>query len=213
MAQLARPDADQATGNWSSTPLWSKVDEGSSGDDTTIASANNTNGDNADLRLSDVADPASSSGHIIRAAWNKNATGGHTIDAIAELWQGVPGTGTLIATLTVNDIGATEQTDTHALTGTEADNITDYADLFLRVSRQGDTGGNPTGRRSLVVDFCELEVPDAAKIVNVGLASETDTARTAAAGPSPTIQCSSSIRRGNRSGCFIRPFCGSMACT
>lgn len=162
MAQFARPASDTATGSWTSTPLWSKVDEGATGDNVTITSADNTSPDNADFACTSVTDPTSSSGHILRAAWNKSATAGHTINAILELWQGTPGTGTLIATLTTNNIGATEQTDTYTLSGTEADNITNYAALSLRLSRQGDTGGNPSTRRSLVCDFCELEVPDAA---------------------------------------------------
>lgn len=161
MAQFARPDADQATGGWATTPLWSKVNEGATGDDVVITSANNTSPDNADLRLSDVTDPSVSTGHIIQAAWNKDASGGHVIDAVTELWQGIPDTGSLIATLSVTGIGATEQTDTYTLNGTETDNITDYTDLYLRVSRQGDKGGPGGNRRSLVADFVELKVPNA----------------------------------------------------
>lgn len=162
MAQFARPASDSATGSWSSTPLWSKIDEGSPGDDTTITSDNNTSPDNADFTINSVTDPESSSSHVLRAAWNKDSSGGHSINAVLELYQGDPaGAGSLIATLSVTGIGATEQEDSYTLNGTEADNITDYSDLYLRLSRQGDTGGNPNGRRSLVVDFAELEVPDA----------------------------------------------------
>lgn len=161
MAQFLRPDADQATGSWSATPLWSKVDEGSPGDDTTIASADNSSPDDADLRLSDpAASPVVDTGHILRAAWNKSAAGGHAINAVLELWQGVPGTGSLVATLSVTNIGDTEVVSTYTLSTGEAANISDYTDLYLRVSRQGDTGGPPGNRRSLVVDFVELEVPD-----------------------------------------------------
>ena len=161
MAQFSRPSSDQATGSWSATPLWSKIDDAvASADGTTISSDDNTSPDNADLQLSSVTDPQSSEGHIIRALWNKDASGGHTINAVCELWEGVPGTGTLRATLSSSGIGSTPATDSYTLSTAEADAISDYGNLYFRVSRQGDTGGNPNGRRSLVVDAVELEVPD-----------------------------------------------------
>lgn len=166
MAQILLPDQDIATGTWSATPLWSKVDDDStvnaSGDGTTILSGNNTSPDNADLGLTSGSDPGASTNHILRARWNKDSSGGHSINAVLELWEGTPGTGTLIATLSVTGIGATEQEDTYTLSSAEADSITDYSNLNLRVSRQGDTGGNPNDRRSLVVDLVEFEIPDAA---------------------------------------------------
>lgn len=162
MAQFARPDADQAAGSWTTTPLWSDVDEGTPGDDVVITSdavGNNTNTSNADLRLSNVVDPAVSTGHIIRARWNHD-TPPRSMAAHAELWQGIPDTGTLVASLDITpDVGTTEVENTYTLTGTEADNITDYNDLFIRLWGRG-TGGGPA--RSLVVEFVELEVPDAA---------------------------------------------------
>ena len=161
MVQFVRPASDSAAGSWTTTPLWSKIDEGATGDDTTIISADNTSPDDADFTTNSVTDPAKSTGHILRVAWNKEAAAGHQVDPELELYQGDPGgSGTLIAQITVTDIGATEQVDTHTLTGTEADNITDYTDLYLRLKRVGDTGGSPGSRRFLEVDYCELEVPD-----------------------------------------------------
>lgn len=161
MAQYVRPTGDQATGAWTSTPLWSKVDEGAPGDGTSVTSDDNTTPDNADLQCNSVTDPAAATGHVLRAKWNKSATGGHTINAVLELWEGLPGSGTLRASLSVSDIGATPQTDTYTLSSAEANAISDYGNLYLRLSRQGDTGGSPSTRRSLVCDYCELEVPDA----------------------------------------------------
>jgi len=169
MAQFARPDADQATGSWTTTPLWSKVDEGSDGGDTITSDAvgNGVATTNADLRLSDVTDPAVSTGHIIRSRWASSST--RDITPTCELWLGIPGSGTLIATLTgATLLDTTEVTDTHTLTGTEADNITDYTDLFLRLVGTG-SGGGPS--RSLVVEFCELEVPDVSADFTADLSS------------------------------------------
>lgn len=164
MAQFAVPVSDQATGAWTTTPLWSKVDEGSaSEDDVEIASDDNTSPDNADLELTNTGLSSPQAGnHIIRARWHKDASGGHSVNAICELWQGIPDTGSLIATLSVTGISDVEATDTYTLNGTEVGNITDYNDFYFRVSRQGDTAGNPATRRSLLVDLVEFEFPDAA---------------------------------------------------
>ncbi len=158
MVQFARPDADQAVNSWTVTPLWSKVDEGSDGGDTIASDAvgNNINTSNGDLRLSDVTDPAVSTGHIIRARWASSSV--RDIVPHCELWEGVPDTGTLRAALVgATLLDATEVTDTFTLTGTESDSITDYTDLYIRLWGRG-TGGGPD--RALVVEFCELEVPD-----------------------------------------------------
>lgn len=181
MAQILLPDSDIAAGSWTATPLWSKVDDDSgvnpSGDGTTIASDNNTAPDNADLGLVSGTDPSSSTGHILRARWNKDASGGHAINAVLEVWQGTPGTGTLIATLTETGITEVETLSEYTLTGIEADSITDYSALNLRLSRQGDTGGSPNGRRSLVADLVEFEIPDAgASPVTVELVAATASA-------------------------------------
>ena len=162
MAQFAVPDADQAANSWTTTPLWSKVDEGTTGDDVLITSdavANNTNTTNADLRLSNVTDPAVSTGHIIRARWLRDQSAARTMAGHCELWQGVPDTGSLIASLDIDpDVGTTEVEDTYTLSGAEADNITDYDDLYMRLWGRGTAGG-PS--RILSVEFCELETPDA----------------------------------------------------
>ncbi len=160
MAQFARPDADTAANSWVVAPLWSKVDEGSDGGDTISSDAvgNNTNTSNGDLRLSDVTDPEVATGHIIRARWASSAANDMTPHC--ELWEGVPDTGTLRAALVGAELlDTTELTHTLTLSAGEADSITDYTDLYIRLWGRG-TGGGPA--RSLVVEFCELEVPDAA---------------------------------------------------
>ncbi len=158
MVQFARPDADQAAGSWTSTPLWSKVDEGLDGGDTIASDAvgNNTNTTFADLRLSDVTDPVSATGHVIRVRWASSASSDMTPHG--ELWQGVPDVGTLRAALVGAElVDTTELTHTLTLSAGEANSITDYTDLYLRLWGRGTGGG---AGRSLVVEFCELEVPE-----------------------------------------------------
>lgn len=165
MPQILVPTSTVATGSWTTTPLWSKINDNSTvqptGDDVKITSADNTNGDNADFKITSGTDPVSETGHILRARWHKSGAGGHTVNAVLELWEGVPGTGTLRATLSVAGIGETEIGSTYTLSAAEANSISNYTNLHLRLSRQGDTGGQPATRRSLVADLIELEIPDA----------------------------------------------------
>ena len=158
MVQFARPDADQAVNSWTTAPLWSKVDEGSDGGDTIASDAvgNNTNTTNADLRLTDVNDPLVATGHVIRARWASSAS--RDMTPHGELWEGVPDVGTLRASLDGAELTTTtEQTVTYTLSAGEANSITDYTDLYLRLWGRG-TGGGPN--RSLVVEFGELQVPE-----------------------------------------------------
>lgn len=159
MTQFARPDADQSFGGWTIAPLWSKIDEdisgGGTGDGATIQSSDNTVGDTCDIRLSDVQPP---SGGTITAfvRWNKSASGGHTINGVCEVWEGVPGVGTMRGQGLANNISEVEAATNFNVTG-----ITDYTNLYVRFIRNGSSGGSPGSRRSLVVEAFQLEVPDA----------------------------------------------------
>ena len=167
MAQFVRPISDIDTGVWTTTPLWSDIDEGGAGDGTVVLS-DSTPGSAEPFSVdgATVTDPAVSTGHIIRARWAKNATDGASHLGVVELRQGYvseASQGTLVATLTGPAIsGNTLQIDTYTLSGAEADSITNYSDLQLRSWAQ-KSGGGPG--RQWQTDFIELEVPDAAAAV------------------------------------------------
>ncbi|HSR50921.1 MAG TPA: hypothetical protein VLV83_08830, partial [Acidobacteriota bacterium] len=201
MAQIFLPAADVAAGRWTTSPLWSKIDDdlgaNPTGDGVTILSADNAPPDDYDFAFTAGSDPASSTGHILRARWNKDAAGGHSIDAVLELWQGTPGTGTLIATLSVTAISETEQTSEYTLSAGEADSITDYAALHGRLSRQGDTGGPQSGRRSLVVEAAELETPDAASGVTATQNAAYESLELPSSNPSQPWEASAAALAGH----------------
>ena len=157
MAQFAVPDADTATGSGWSNSGFARLDEGAPGDDVTAAQASNNDSEFLDKGLTDVTDPEVSTGHTLRARWRKSS-GNRTTNGFLELWQGVPGSGTLIATLTENDIPTALAIVTYGLTGTEIDNITDYDAIQLRQYYTYTGGGSPG---ALELDFIELETPDA----------------------------------------------------
>lgn len=156
MAQFARPSSDVSTGSWTTTPLWSKVDEVTASDSDFISSDNNTSGDTCQLGLSSVTDPGLSTGHVVRYRYRKSGSGGHTIDVVVELRQGA----TLIASQSHSNIGNTFTAGSFTLSTSEANAITDYSALQLHFIRNGDTGGSPGNRRSLEISWAELEVPD-----------------------------------------------------
>lgn len=86
--------------------------------------------------LSDVTDPAASTGHIIRMRTATDLAAQQSIDFTQQLRQGYvseASQGTLIASQSRLGVTSTTFTDSaYTLSGAEADAITDYNALFLR---------------------------------------------------------------------------------
>ena len=190
MAQFVRPIADVDAGSWDDSSVgdndgvhWDELVADDDSKTESDAVSNNVNTTDLDVEgtNSGITDPAVSTGHIIRVVWNSSATDDMT--GHAELWQGVPDTGSLIAEATVELVDTTEITTTHTLTAGEADAITDYNDLHFALWGRG-TGGGPA--RTLQVDLLELEIPDAG-----GDAQATLTAINAAVTLTATTQTAS----------------------
>lgn len=159
MAQFGRPDSDVTVSDWTTAPLWSSIDEATFSDADLISSNNNTN-NACEVGLSDVGDPVSSSTHVVRYRYRKNAAAGNARNITVSLYQGA----TLIAEQTHTGISEVFTAGSFTLTGPQADSITDYADLRLRFTAGGTTGGSGGNRRSVQVSWAELEVPDAAVV-------------------------------------------------
>lgn len=127
--QIARPVLDAVPGGWTSEPLYDKLDEPVANDGDVIQSSENPiTADITELRLGSVIDPGTSSGHIMRYRYRKNASGGSTINLTVRLMQGT----TEIASWTHNNLGDTMLLAEQTLTTGQADSITDYSDLRLR---------------------------------------------------------------------------------
>lgn len=143
MAQFARPDADTFNGHgWTeddgdTTNMFQEVDESSPSDTDFVRSPATPTADVVVFRLSDVVDPVSSSNHVMRVRYSADQDSQETIDFTFQLRQGYvdEGTqGTLIVAKAVNGITSTAWvTDSTTLSGAEADAITDYTDLFIRI--------------------------------------------------------------------------------
>jgi hypothetical protein len=127
MAQYGRPDVILSAGGW--TGVVGSIGESSPNDADYIESPTAPNDAQiCKVSLSDVSDPLSSSNHVVRYRYAKNASGGAQIDLKVELRQG----NTLIATSGwITDISNTVTAGSVTLSGAEADAITDYTDLQL----------------------------------------------------------------------------------
>lgn len=153
MATFLRPDADVAAGAWTTTPLWLSLDEAVASDADFVTSNNNTNPDTFEVGLTAPAGTPGAGTRTLRVRLSKSATGGHALQERVGLYQG----GTLVQEL----LQATpDSTAWRAVPLTITNPITDWSDLRVRVSREGDTGGPGGNRRSLRCSFIELEVPD-----------------------------------------------------
>jgi hypothetical protein len=167
MAQFLRPIADQ-TNNWASGG-WADLDESSASDSDFMYSNDNPNDDvNLEFTNTGIGDPLSSTGHIVR--WRKVLIDGGVVatsagsgcDLDVELWQGVPDVGTLIVAMRTNDVLDADLSwtaDSYTLSAAEADNITDYNDLYIHFHARGG-GGPAENRRGAGISWLEMEIPD-----------------------------------------------------
>ncbi len=141
MAQFGRPNADTHFSNWTeddntTDALFAEVDETSANDSDFIKSGLNPTNAPVVFKLSNVNDPLSSSGHTVRYRYGKESAGGDQIDLTAQLRQGYvsEGTpGTLIAQQVLTNIADGWTTGSFTLSGAEADAITDYTSLYIRL--------------------------------------------------------------------------------
>jgi len=141
MPQFGRPSTDTTRDNWeeddgTTTSIFDQIDEVIADDNDYIRTVPTPTSDVYVTKLTTLEDPVSSSGHIVRYRYRKDADLGDQIDLIVQLRQGYvnEGTpGTLIASATHNDIPGNAWTaGSFTLSGAEADAITDYTNLYLR---------------------------------------------------------------------------------
>lgn len=135
MAQFARPDADTYNADGWTSPAWSLLDEVVASDADKAVTASAPTSDVLVVSLSDVEDPVSSAGHVVRYRYQKSAAGGAQIDLTVQLRQGYvseASLGTLIAGWTHTNIANGWTTAAQTLIAAEADAITNYASLYLR---------------------------------------------------------------------------------
>lgn len=148
MAQFGRPDSDVTKGAWTASTgsdLYAMLDEVSADAADYIILTNQTS-NTCEVGLSNVTDPVSSSNHIVRVRGRRVGT----VTLTAYLYQGT----TQICTFSIT-LGTTDATTEYTLSGAEADAITDYTDLRIRL-----TGTASNAARFIYIVWAELSVPD-----------------------------------------------------
>lgn len=142
MPQFGRPSADTNNpGSWTdqaggAVTIYTTIDEVTASDVDFVRSPLVPSSSVYVTKLSVVTDPLVSTGHVLRTRYAKDAAGGGQINLTAELRQGYvseASLGTLIATRTFTNISETFATDAYTLTAAEADAITAYGDLYVRL--------------------------------------------------------------------------------
>lgn len=142
MAQFGRPIADTSIGAWKdqgdgTTNIYLTIDETSPSDADYIKSESAPSSSPYATGLTtSLEDPVSSSGHIVRYRYQKSASGGAQIDLTVQLRQGYVNEGspgTLIEAWTETNIANGWTTQSRTLAGANADAITDYTSLFIRI--------------------------------------------------------------------------------
>ncbi len=142
MAQYGRPSADTYNSDgWldevDGVDIYQSIDEVSPSDADYIISASAPTLDIYVTKLTTMEDPVIATGHIVRYRYQKDAAGGSTINLIMTLYEGYVNEGakgTLIATEVQNNISNGWVTGAYTLSAGEANSITDYTDLAVRLS-------------------------------------------------------------------------------
>lgn len=140
MPQFGRPSADTLRDNWeeddgTTTTIFDQIDESVIDDADYIRTVLVPTNDVYVTKLTTLEDPISSINHVLRVRNRKSTTGGAQIDLTFQLRQGYVSEvtpGTLIAQSVLTNIDAIT-TSALTLSGGEADAITDYTNLYVRL--------------------------------------------------------------------------------
>lgn len=161
--QIARPDSDVSKENWDDAVggdnddvLYDEINEIARNDTNYATSGPLSSGGDLsetwEVGLSDVADPLTSSNHVLQYVYRKDAPGGSQIDLTVKLMQGT----TEIASWFHDKIGATATLASQTLSTAQADSITDYNDLRIRFVAEYSNGA---GTKSAVITWAQFQVP------------------------------------------------------
>lgn len=156
MTQLAYPNEDVTTTGWTTTPLWSQVDDAPGAGDADYIDAAVRAGDaTCELGLAEPTDPASSSDHIIEVR-AKYTTNNSRVGAVqVALYEGA----TLRATLPMQTLTTSFATYSYTLSSGEADALA-YSDMRLRITGHMNAGGAGT-QCNVQVASVRISCPDA----------------------------------------------------
>ena len=142
MPQFGRPTTDTTREAWeeddgTTVDIWDQIDEAVADDLDFIRSAQVPTTDAYVTKLGTLTDPLQSTSHVVRYRYGKDTAAGAQINLVVELRQAYvseASQGTLIASLTHTDVASGWTAGTFTLSGAEADAITDYTNLYVRIT-------------------------------------------------------------------------------
>ena len=153
--QMGRPESVVSASNWTGDET--DVDE-ITWDDADYLVGSEYNNDTIELALNELIDPESSDDHIIRIRARKDNAAGNARGVTVYLVENATVRATWVASADLSNYW-TEFSVT--LTSGEADSITDYTDLRIRITSTGSTGTPAYNRREVWVSHIELQLPSA----------------------------------------------------
>lgn len=151
MAQFLRPDSDVALGSWTTSPLFSKINETTSNDTPLIVSPQQTL-TAMEVGLSDAIAPNAGT-RTLRVRARKTNTQQRGLNWSLKVNGTSVQSGTILADLPTTFT-------TYAITITGA--ISDYTQVSVELTATGSTGGGGATRSDAEVSWMEFEIPDAA---------------------------------------------------
>lgn len=109
--------------------LWTRIDEVTASDVDFVKSPTPPGSNEYEFGLTNVTDPVSSTGHIMRWRRRKQPVGAAQQNLTVRLMQGV----TQITSVADNNLPEAFTDTSYTLSGAEADAITDYPDLRVEL--------------------------------------------------------------------------------
>lgn len=157
MVQIAKPDSDVSAGLWEpiggETTLFEAVNGATDSDYIEALDGENTT---CELGLGSLTDPAVSTGHILRVRLQGTGSGGPE-RLMIQLFEGAT---QRAASPNLTSRGAWD-TQTYTLTAGEADSITDYTNLSIKL-----VSSNLGATEDMWARSAEFEVPDVSGAVD-----------------------------------------------
>jgi hypothetical protein len=154
--QDVKPDSDDSVGNWTATPLWSKVNDDSDG--TLISPPLAVEDDTTEVFIVGLEVPQTDANPWVgqtmqtRFRAQANVANGGTVNGILELRQGV----TVIITHSEATLSTSITWYTDTLTVAEKKNINDWSDLNIRFTAELNALG--AAGRTADINVYEVEL-------------------------------------------------------
>jgi hypothetical protein len=173
LGQFLRPSSDISTTSWNGA--YTDIDEVTASDGDFGYSDDNVDGTyEFAFPTSGIVDPTVSTLHVVKCRVSRsdggvpNNNSGSAASLEILLMQG----GTTIATVRANATVGLWEDVSYTLTGTQANNISDYNNLRLRFNYLGG-GGSPANRRGVAVSWAEMEIPFSEALVGTTTTSSS----------------------------------------